>query len=40
MFNRYEAMFKDVGEDEYTRFVATLHKVLGNIRNGSGGASE
>ncbi len=36
MFNRYEEMFKDVGEDEYSRFVATLHKVLRNIRNGSG----
>lgn len=35
MFNRYEAMFNDVGEDEYSRLVATLHKVLRNIRNGS-----
>lgn len=40
MFNRYEAMFNDVGEDEYSRLVATLHKVLRNIRNGSAAASE
>jgi MarR family transcriptional regulator, transcriptional regulator for hemolysin len=32
MFNRYEKMFRDIGEDEFSQFVATLHKVLRNIR--------
>jgi DNA-binding MarR family transcriptional regulator len=40
MFNRYEQMFRDIGEDEFSQFVATLHKVLRNIRLGSGEASE
>ncbi|MCB1379478.1 MAG: MarR family transcriptional regulator [Alphaproteobacteria bacterium] len=35
MFSRYEAMFKDIGEEEFSRFVATLHKVLRNIRLGN-----
>lgn len=34
MFARYQEMFRDVGEDEYTALVTTLHKVLKNIRNG------
>lgn len=32
MFGRYRGMFRDIGEDEFSRFVATLHKVLRNIR--------
>jgi MarR family transcriptional regulator for hemolysin len=32
MFNHYEQMFRDIGEDEFTRFVATMQKVLRNIR--------
>ena len=34
MFNRYRQMFKDIGEQEFSGFVATLHKVLRNIRMG------
>ena len=34
MFNRYRRMFKDIGEQEFSSFVATLHKVLRNIRMG------
>lgn len=40
MFNRYEQMFRDIGEEEFSRFVATLHKVLRNIRPGGGDPSE
>ena len=32
MFNRYEQMFRDIGEEEFTEFVATMQKVLRNIR--------
>jgi DNA-binding MarR family transcriptional regulator len=32
MFNRYREMFRDIGEEEFSAFVATLHKVLRNIR--------
>ena len=32
MFNRYEQMFRDIGEEEFTQFVATMQKVLRNIR--------
>ena len=34
MFNRYQQMFKDIGEQEFSDFVSTLHKVLRNIRMG------
>jgi MarR family transcriptional regulator, transcriptional regulator for hemolysin len=40
MFGRYEQMFKDVGEEEFSRFVTTLHKVLRNIRLSAGETSE
>ncbi len=40
MFNRYEQMFRDIGEEEFSRFVATLHKVLRNIRPGGSDSSE
>ena len=40
MFNRYQDMFRDIGEDEFSALAATLHKVLRNIRLGSSGASE
>jgi MarR family transcriptional regulator for hemolysin len=40
MFNRYQAMFRDVGEEEYAQLVASLHKVLRNIRLGATGVSE
>jgi len=32
MFARYEQMFRDIGEDEFSQFVSTLQKVLRNIR--------
>jgi len=32
MFGRYEQMFRDIGEEEFSQFVATLQKVLRNIR--------
>lgn len=35
MFDRYSQMFRDIGEEEFAQVVATLHKVLRNIRNGS-----
>jgi MarR family transcriptional regulator, transcriptional regulator for hemolysin len=37
MFNRYREMFQDIGEDEFSAFVATLPKVLRNIRLGDAG---
>ena len=40
MFNRYESMFREIGEQEFSQFVATLHKVLRNIRLGNSAASE
>ena len=40
MFNRYEQMFRDIGEDEFSQCVATLHKVLRNIRSGNVETSE
>ena len=43
MFDRYENMFRDIDEEEFGRFIATLHKVLRNIRLGgkatAGGAA-
>lgn len=36
MFDRYSQMFRDIGEEEFAQLVATLHKVLRNIRNSSG----
>lgn len=35
MFGRYEQMFRDIGEDEFSQFVATLQKVLRNCRTAS-----
>lgn len=35
MFDRYSQMFRDIGEEEFAQLVATLHKILRNIRNGS-----
>lgn len=32
MFRHYDEMFKDIGEDEFSALVATLQKVLRNIR--------
>ena len=40
MFSRYQQMFRDIGEEEFTQFVATLQKVLRNIRRDSGNTSE
>ena len=40
IFSRYELMFKDIGEQEFSQFVATLHKVLRNIRLGNSAPSE
>lgn len=40
MFGHYERMFRDVGEQEFSQFVSTLHKVLRNIRKPNGDASE
>lgn len=37
MFRRYQAMFRDIGEDEFAQAVATLHKVLRNIRQAGNG---
>ena len=34
MFARYREMFKDIGEEEFSALVATLRKVLRNIRLG------
>jgi MarR family transcriptional regulator, transcriptional regulator for hemolysin len=34
MFNRYEEMFKGIGETEFNQLVTALHKVLRNIRYG------
>ncbi len=36
MFNRYQQMFKDIGEQEFSSLVNILHKVLRNIRTGGG----
>lgn len=36
MFDRYEQMFRDIGEDEFSQFVSTLQKVLRNIRLSNG----
>lgn len=33
MFERYQQMFRGIGEDEFSQFVATLQKVLRNIRD-------
>ena len=32
MFQHYEQMFRGIGEEEFSQFVATLQKVLRNIR--------
>jgi DNA-binding MarR family transcriptional regulator len=40
MFRRYQQMFRDIGEEEYAQLVATLHKVLRNIRLGDSASSE
>ena len=32
MFNRYEQMFRDIGDEEFTQLVVTLQKILRNIR--------
>jgi MarR family transcriptional regulator, transcriptional regulator for hemolysin len=40
MFGRFEQMFQDIGEEEYSQLVSTLHKVLRNIRRTNGEASE
>ncbi len=40
MFDRYEKMFRDIGEGEFSQFVGTLHKVLRNIRMDGSGNSE
>jgi hypothetical protein len=32
MFQHYEQMFRGIGEDEFSQFVATLQKVLRNNR--------
>jgi MarR family transcriptional regulator, transcriptional regulator for hemolysin len=32
MFDRYEKMFRDIDEAEFSQFANTLHKVLRNIR--------
>ena len=32
MFQHYEQMFRGIGEDEFSQFVATLQKVLRNTR--------
>ena len=36
MFDRYEQMFRDIGEDEFSQFIGTLQKVLRNIRLSNG----
>ncbi len=36
MFAHYQSMFRDIGEDEFSQFVATLQKVLRNIRLSNG----
>jgi DNA-binding MarR family transcriptional regulator len=36
MFDHYQQMFRDIGEDEFSQFVATLQKVLRNIRLSNG----
>ena len=35
-----EDFLKDIDEQEFTQFVSTLHKLLRNIRLGSGDTSE
>jgi DNA-binding MarR family transcriptional regulator len=37
MFRNYQQMFRGIGEDEYSQLVATLQKVLRNIRLANGG---
>jgi DNA-binding MarR family transcriptional regulator len=32
MLGRYQQMFRDIGEDEFAQFVATLQKLLRNMR--------
>ncbi len=34
MFSRYQSMFRDINEEEFSALAATLHKVLKNIRLG------
>jgi len=40
MFSRYETMFRDIDEQEFERFVGTLHKLLRNFRKPAGESSE
>ncbi len=40
MFERYEKMFRDIGEEEFSQFASTLHKVLRNIRAANTESSE
>jgi MarR family transcriptional regulator, transcriptional regulator for hemolysin len=40
MFERYEKMFRDIGEEEFSQFAGTLHKVLRNIRASGSETSE
>jgi DNA-binding MarR family transcriptional regulator len=40
MFSRYEMMFRDIDEQEFSRLAGTLHKILRNIRKGAGEPSE
>ncbi|WP_421693719.1 MarR family winged helix-turn-helix transcriptional regulator [Aestuariivirga sp.] len=37
MFSRYQQMFRDIGEDEFSQLTATLQKILRNIRLSNGG---
>jgi DNA-binding MarR family transcriptional regulator len=37
MFARYQEMFAGIGEEEFSQLLATLHKVLRNIRLGDAG---
>jgi MarR family transcriptional regulator, transcriptional regulator for hemolysin len=40
MFGRYEQMFQDIGEEEFTHLIATLHKILRNMRRANADTSE
>ncbi len=40
MFRRYQQMFRDIGEDEYAQFVATLHRIPSQHRLGDAAGSE
>lgn len=34
MFSRYQQMFRDIGEEEFSQLIATLQKIIRNIRQG------